>query len=64
MKANPDKYHFRTSTNDDIVVNKENNSIKNSECEKLLGIKIDYKLTFNSRIDQICKKVGQNECIF
>ena len=25
---------------------------------KLLGVKFDYKLTFNAHIDGICKKVG------
>ena len=25
---------------------------------KLLGVKFDYKLTFNTHIDGICKKVG------
>ena len=33
--------------------------ITNSKCEKLLGIKIDHKLTFDAHIDEICKKTGQ-----
>ena len=48
-----------TSKSEDIVVNVENNPIKNSKCEKILGVKIDYKLTFNSHIDKIYKKAGQ-----
>ena len=59
MKANPDKCHFTTSECKDLVINVENNQITNSKCEKLLGIKIDNKLTFNARIDEICKKAGQ-----
>ena len=43
----------------DLVINVENNQITNSKCEKLLGIKIDHKLTFNAHIDEICKKAGQ-----
>lgn len=59
MKTYPDKCHLRTSKSEATVVNVENNSIKNSKCEKLLGVKIDCKLIFNSCIDKICKKTGQ-----
>ena len=41
------------------MINVENNQIINSKCEKLLGIKIDHKLTFNAHIDEICTKAGQ-----
>ena len=41
------------------MINVENNQIKNSKCEKLLGIEIDHKLTFNAHVDEICKKAGQ-----
>ena len=50
---------FITSESKDIEINVESNQITNSKCEKLLGIKIDHKLTFNAHIDEICKKVGQ-----
>ena len=30
-----------------------------SECEKLLGIHIDRKLTFNYRVTNLCMKVGR-----
>ena len=59
MKVNPDKCHLMTSKNEDIVVTLENSPIKNNKCEKLLGVKIDYILIFNSFIDVICKKAGQ-----
>ena len=36
----------------------ENQIIDNSKCENLLGVKFDYKLTFNAHIDDICKKAG------
>lgn len=36
-----------------------NNPIKNSKRGKLIGVKIDYKLTYNCHIDQIYKKAGQ-----
>ena len=41
------------------MINVENNQITNSKCEKLLGIKIDQKLTFTAHINEICKKAGQ-----
>ena len=37
----------------------DNYNIKNSKCEKRLGIKIDNKLNFNTHVDEICKKAGQ-----
>ena len=56
MKANPIKCHFICSTNDAVNLMVENPIIDNSKCEKLLGVKYDYKLTFNAHIDDICKK--------
>ena len=53
MKANADKCHFITSESKDLIINVENNQITNSKCKKLLGIKIDHKLTFNAHIDEI-----------
>ena len=59
MKDNPDKCHFITSESKDLVINVENDQITNSKCKKLLGIKKDHNLTFNSHIDEIYKKAGQ-----
>ena len=47
------KFHFISSESKGFVINLENNQIINSKCEKLLGIKIDYKLAFNARIVEI-----------
>ena len=58
MKANPDKCLFICSTNDIVNLIVENQVIDNSKCEKRLGMKFDYKLTFNAHIDDICKKAG------
>ena len=44
MKANPDKCHFICSTADKVNLIVENQTIHNSKCEKLLGVKFDYKL--------------------
>ena len=59
MKANTSKCHFITSESKDLVINVENNQTANNKCKKLLGIKIDHKLTFSAHIDEICKKAGQ-----
>ena len=53
MKANPEKCHFTTSESKDLVINVENNQITYSKSEKLLGVKIDHKLTLNAHIDEI-----------
>ena len=42
---------------ENVCGKKEN---KNKNCEKLLCNKIDYKQKFNTNIDDICTKVGQN----
>ena len=41
MKANPDKCHFLCSSHSEASLTIENQIIKNSKFEKLLGIKLD-----------------------
>ena len=48
MKANPDECHFICSSS--LLLTIENQIIKNSKFEKLLGIKLDSKLNLNSNI--------------
>ena len=60
MKANPDKCHFLCNSNSEVRLTIETQKIKNpSKFEKLLGIKLDSKLNFNSHIENICQKAGQ-----
>ena len=59
MKANVEKSHLIKSKSEDIVVNIGNNAFKHTKRRKLIGVKIDYKLTFNSHLDKIYKKAGQ-----
>ena len=59
MKANPDKCHFLCNSNSEVSLTIETQKIKNSKFEKLLGIKLDSKLNFNSHIHDICQKAGQ-----
>ena len=58
MKVNPDKCHFIYSCNLKTSIMIENRQIYNSTCEKLLVVFFDSKLTFQSHIDNICKKVA------
>ena len=60
LQANPDKFHLLLSDeNQDFSVRVDNFDIKNRSTEKLLGIKIDNKLTFGPHVSDICSKVSQ-----
>ena len=50
MKANKDKCHFIPSNKERVTMKIEESEIKSSNCEKLLGIKIKDKLTFNKHL--------------
>ena len=56
MKGNEDKCHVILSLQDNVYVNIGTAQIENSKCQKLLGISIDSKLTFEDHINRICKK--------
>ena len=58
MKANPDKCHFICSSNKNLNIVTEDQTISNSNCEKLLGVLQDSKLTFKPHLDSICRKAG------
>ena len=55
LKHNPDKCHLLVSTNEKIKINIGDFSIENGDCEKLLGVKIDNKLT-SITMSLICAK--------
>ena len=59
MVANADKCHLLKSTSEEVSIKIENEIIKNSLQEKLLGIVIDSRLTFEPRVKNLCKKAGQ-----
>ena len=58
MKLNPDKCNFICSSNKKIRLIVENKEINNITHKRLLGVKIDSKLSFNTHINDICKKPG------
>ena len=59
MKANADKCHFICSSNQKANLTVENQEITRSACVKLLGVKIDFELTFNIHVNDICMKAEQ-----
>ena len=59
MKSNADKCHLLVSTNNTVNIRVEKFDIKNSDCEKPLGVKIEHKLTFNRHISDLCKKASK-----
>ena len=62
MKLNTDKCHLMVlgkSANQDVTVNVGRSVIGNTDEEKLLGVKIDKKLIFETYINKLCKKAGK-----
>ena len=60
MKGNEDKWHVLLSTDETLQVKIGAALINSSKCEKLSGIKIDNKLTFDEHVISICKQQVQN----
>ena len=58
LKANPGKYHNFVSNNEKKHLNVGETEISNSKCEKLLGIKTDCKLMFDSHVKSLCRRVA------
>ena len=59
LKSNPDKCHALISTNRHLDIKIGDYTVGNSECEKLLGVKIDVNLNFNNHISDLCKKASR-----
>ena len=58
LKANLDQYHVLLSEISETQLIVENVPIASS-CEKLLGFKMDHKLSFELYIESLCKKASQ-----
>ena len=57
MKANKDKCHLLLSNKERVTMKIGETEIKSSNCEKLLGIKID-NFTFNKHLNHIIDKAS------
>ena len=47
------------STNKPVGIKIRDYTIDNSECEKLLGVKINVNLIFNDHVSELCKKASR-----
>ena len=56
LKSISDKCHLLISSNGNGNVHTGEYEIKNNKCEKLLGVKLDWKLNFDDQIYDVCKK--------
>ena len=59
FKGNADKYHLLVNVKDEVSMKNGDFNIGNSKCEKLLGVKFDYKLTFDSHASDLCKNASR-----
>ena len=59
MKGNADKCHFLVRTSQEISLSVNNFKIKNKDCEKILGVKFDYKLRFDQHITDLCRRASR-----
>ena len=57
MKGNVSKWHL-LKKKVEVIKRIGDTEIKNSECEKLLGIKVDAKLSFNEHLNDIISKAS------
>ena len=58
MKGNTEKYHLIMSTKELADFQLGGSLIVRSNCEKYLGLKINYKLNFDEHVKTLCSKVN------
>ena len=59
LKGNADKYHFLVRTSQEVSLNVNTFKIKNSDCEKLLGVKFNSKHKFDQHIADLCRTASR-----
>ena len=63
MKDNADKCHLLVTGNYEVSANINEFEIESSEKQKLLGISIDIRLSFEYHITSLCKKKPVKSCM-
>ena len=58
MKGNTEKCHLIMSTDQSVNFKLGGPLIERGDCEKMLGVKIDYKLTFDKHVKTLCSKAN------
>ena len=58
LKSNTDKCHLLISGNENVIVHVGEYETENSKCEKLVGVKLDWKLNFDDHISDVYKKAS------
>ena len=55
FRNNSDKCHLLISSNKNVTVHVGEHETENSKCEKLLGVKLNWKLNFDDHISDLCQ---------
>ena len=58
MKGNTEKCHFIISIDQSLNFQLGCSVIERSNCEKMLGVKTDYKLNFEEHVKTLCSKAN------
>ena len=58
LTRNTEKCHLITSTNEHVDIQLGSSRIRGRDGEKLLAVKIDYKLNFDEDVKTYCKKAN------
>ena len=58
MKDNPEKCHLIVSTDQSVNVQLGGSLLERSDYEKMLVVKIDYKLNFDKYVKTLCSKAN------
>ena len=58
MTGNTEKCHLIMSTDQSDNFQLGGSLIERSDCEKMLGVKIDYKLNFDEQVKTLCSKAN------
>ena len=62
LKINADKCHLLVSSNAKVTIKIGSHEITNTKCEKLIGVHLDSRLSFDYHISEICKKASRKVC--
>ena len=59
LKADSGKSHVMLTTDNKRKINVKGSAISNEKIDNLLGVTVDNKLSFEPRLNLVCKKVSQ-----